>query len=122
MLKALNVNFEIHIVGQGWEGLFKELLRYNIKHVSYTRDKDLKYEEYPSVFANFDVLLITARSEGGPVPVLEAMSVGVPVVGTNVGIIPFLEKKALECKTFNFDTKWHLIDYGKAIDNILHIY
>lgn len=36
----------------------------------------------------FDVFLMTSQREGGPTSVLEAMLVGVPVVSTNVGIVP----------------------------------
>jgi glycosyltransferase involved in cell wall biosynthesis len=36
----------------------------------------------------FDVFLMTSQREGGPTSVLEAMLIGVPVVTTNVGVLP----------------------------------
>ncbi|WPO77438.1 glycosyltransferase family 4 protein [Flavobacterium sp. KACC 22761] len=36
----------------------------------------------------FDVFLMTSQREGGPTSVLEAMLMGVPVVSTNIGIVP----------------------------------
>jgi glycosyltransferase involved in cell wall biosynthesis len=36
----------------------------------------------------FDVFLMTSEREGGPTSVLEAMMIGVPVVTTNVGVLP----------------------------------
>jgi glycosyltransferase involved in cell wall biosynthesis len=40
--------------------------------------------------AAMDVLLVTARNEGGPQPVLEALACGVPVISTDVGFVPEL--------------------------------
>lgn len=36
----------------------------------------------------FDAFLMTSQREGGPTSVLEAMYLGVPVVSTNVGVVP----------------------------------
>lgn len=38
--------------------------------------------------SQFDVFLMTSQREGGPTSVLEAMLIGVPVVSTNVGVLP----------------------------------
>lgn len=45
-------------------------------------------EDASSLNSQFDIFLMTSQREGGPTSVLEAMLVGVPVVTTNVGIIP----------------------------------
>jgi glycosyltransferase involved in cell wall biosynthesis len=47
-----------------------------------------KIEDASSLNIQFDVFLMTSQREGGPTSVLEAMLVGVPIVTTNVGIIP----------------------------------
>lgn len=36
----------------------------------------------------FDVFLMTSEREGGPTSVLEAMLAGIPIVSTNVGVLP----------------------------------
>jgi glycosyltransferase involved in cell wall biosynthesis len=36
----------------------------------------------------FDVFLMTSQREGGPTSVLEAMLIGIPIVTTNVGVMP----------------------------------
>lgn len=38
--------------------------------------------------SQFDVFLMTSQREGGPTSVLEAMLMGVPVVSTDVGVLP----------------------------------
>lgn len=47
-----------------------------------------KIENASSLNNQFDVFLMTSQREGGPTSVLEAMLIGVPIVSTNVGVIP----------------------------------
>ena len=47
-----------------------------------------KIEKASSVVPQFDVFLMTSEREGGPTSVLEAMLMGVPVVSTQVGVVP----------------------------------
>jgi glycosyltransferase involved in cell wall biosynthesis len=42
----------------------------------------------PDYYASIDVLLCASKIEGTPNPVLEAMACGVPVISTDVGIVP----------------------------------
>jgi glycosyltransferase involved in cell wall biosynthesis len=48
------------------------------------------YEEVPSYFAGLDVYLCASLIEGTATPVLEAMACGLPVISTDVGIVPQL--------------------------------
>ena len=42
----------------------------------------------PDYYAQIDVLVCASEIEGTPNPVLEAMACGVPVVSTDVGVVP----------------------------------
>ena len=124
-LKILKVKFELHILGANWEELVRELKKFSIPVIYYTRDKNITYKEFPNVYQNFDVLFIPSRCEGGPVSALEAMSLGIPVVSSNVGICRFLEKTvqvdgAITC--FDYDKKWGIFDKEKALSLLLNIY
>ena len=121
-LKALGIPFLTHIVGQNWDELVQQCERYSLPVRYYTRDKDVSYREYPSIYARFDALVISARAEGGPVSAIEAMSLGVPVVGSNVGLIPFLSRLSPHCHMFEYDTKWHIMDYERAVEHLVRIH
>jgi glycosyltransferase involved in cell wall biosynthesis len=121
-LKALGIPFLTHIVGQNWDELVQQCERYALPVRYYTRDKDVSYREYPSIYARFDALVISARAEGGPVSAIEAMSMGVPVVGSNVGLIPFLSRLSPHCHMFEYDTKWHIMDYERATEHLVRIH
>lgn len=124
-LKSLNVPFELHIVGQNWEHLVESLERYGVDHVYYARDKNISYEDYPSVYGIMDALLITARCEGGPVSAIEALSLGVKVISTNVGVVQFLGRH-LEgtngCAIFDYDKKWHIAETELAVNAVADLY
>jgi glycosyltransferase involved in cell wall biosynthesis len=44
--------------------------------------------QMPDYYARIDVLICASKIEGTPNPVLEAMACGVPVISTDVGIVP----------------------------------
>ena len=44
--------------------------------------------EIPDYFKNIDVYITCSYQEGTPRPVLEAMSCGVPIIATDVGVVP----------------------------------
>lgn len=45
----------------------------------------IKKAEMPSFYRSIDYLLVTSENEGGPMPVVEAISMGVPVIAPDVG-------------------------------------
>jgi glycosyltransferase involved in cell wall biosynthesis len=53
-------------------------------------DKWRTQEEMVNFYQKLDVYICTSRTEGGPHPLLEASSCGIPVISTKVGIAPDL--------------------------------
>jgi glycosyltransferase involved in cell wall biosynthesis len=60
---------------------------------------DLPPEQMPQWYRSVDIYVCASRSEGTPLPVLEAMATGNIVVSTAVGIVPELRSPGL----FRFD-------------------
>lgn len=48
----------------------------------------IRFEDMPDFYRQMNVFICTSSMEGTPNPVLEAMACGVPVVATDVGIVP----------------------------------
>lgn len=68
----------------GWE--LRDLAReFDMDDRFIILEKGLSFKQLWSVYAAADVFLLTSKTEGLGMPVMEAMSVGVPVVGTNCG-------------------------------------
>lgn len=88
-----NIPLRFFIIGDGEEKKnLKELL--NAKQISFTEDKNnpkaiVTFTSWRTdidvVLAGLDMVVLTSLNEGTPVSILEAMSVGRPVVATNVG-------------------------------------
>ena len=48
----------------------------------------IAHKDMPAYYAKLDVYVCPSKIEGTPNPVLEAMACGVPVITTNVGVVP----------------------------------
>ena len=62
---------------------------YKIKR--HFADKNIKFrtnEEMPSYYQELDIVVIVSTEEGTPRPVIEGMASGVPIITTDVGIVP----------------------------------
>ena len=51
-------------------------------------DKMIPHNEMPNYYNGIDMYICTSKTEGTPNPVLEAMACGIPVISTDVGIVP----------------------------------
>jgi radical SAM protein with 4Fe4S-binding SPASM domain len=52
------------------------------------KDRFIPHFQMPDYYAGIDLLICTSKIEGTPNPVLEAMACGIPVITTDVGIVP----------------------------------
>lgn len=59
-------------------------------HLADRKERFIPHRQMPSYYADIDVLICTSKIEGTPNPVLEAMACGVPVITTDVGVVPQL--------------------------------
>ncbi len=57
-------------------------------HFADRQERFIPHDKMPDYYSEIDVLVCTSKIEGTPNPVLEAMACGVPVVTTDVGIVP----------------------------------
>ena len=118
---AIKDNLECFIIGGG--PLEKNL-------VKYTEDKKLnsiikivgqiEHDNLPIYLNASDIFCLSSQSEGNPTVMFEALGVGVPYIGTNVGGVPEIitsEKYGLLCEPNNkialetiirkgLETKW----------------
>ncbi len=88
----------------------EQLQAEGFKVVSFFADRQerfIPHDEMPDYYNKIDVLVCASKIEGTPNPVLEAMACGVPVISTDVGIVPqafgplqqqmILEERSVEC-------------------------
>lgn len=48
----------------------------------------IPHNQMPDYYNNIDIYVCASRTEGHPEPILEAMACGVPIISTDVGIVP----------------------------------
>jgi glycosyltransferase involved in cell wall biosynthesis len=95
----VNINEELNIIGSGKELLpLQELIEKldltdRIKILT-----DHSYESIEDIYKNASGLIVSSLREGGPRTILEAINHNIPVLGTNVGIMPQIIPKDLLVK------------------------
>ena len=52
------------------------------------QERYIPFSEMPEYYSTIDVYVCTSKIEGTPNPILESMACGVPIVSTDVGIVP----------------------------------
>ena len=92
--------------GVGWK-LRDLALTYNIASELMIVERGIPFKELYAMYAISDVFLLTSKAEGLGMPVMESMSVGVPVVATNCGAMPELLG---EGRGFLINTEYSMID------------
>lgn len=75
--------------GVGWK-LRDLAMTYNIASELSIFERGLPFKELYALYAMSDAFLITSKAEGLCMPVMESMSIGVPVVATSCGALPEL--------------------------------
>ena len=82
---------ELCMVGPDKDGSLSAVKKYALKHkLPVTITGKLKKKEWISLSAAYDIFINTSDIDNTPVSVIEAMALGLPVVSTNVGGIPYL--------------------------------
>jgi glycosyltransferase involved in cell wall biosynthesis len=95
----VNIKEELNIIGSGKELMpLQELiaklgLADRIKILT-----DHSYESIEDIYKNASGLIVSSLREGGPRTVLEAINHNIPVIGTNVGIMPQIIPRELLAK------------------------
>jgi glycosyltransferase involved in cell wall biosynthesis len=94
----------------GWK-LRDLAMTYGIASELMIFERGISFKELYSLYAISDVFLLTSKAEGLGMPVMEAMSVGVPVVATNCGAMPELLRDELgNDRGFLMETEYDMID------------
>ncbi|SEP54959.1 glycosyltransferase family 4 protein [Flavobacterium urocaniciphilum] len=90
-LKHKYSNATLTMIGPDKDGSLNSIKEY-AKHLNLKVDftGKLSKKEWTTLAQNFDVFINTTHFDNMPVSVLEAMALGLPVVSTNVGGLPYL--------------------------------
>jgi glycosyltransferase involved in cell wall biosynthesis len=71
------------------------------------QERFIPHSEMPDYYEKIDLYVCTSKIEGTPNPILESMACGIPIVSTDVGIVPqafgplqqrfILEERSIDC-------------------------
>lgn len=92
-------NVTLCMVGPDKDGSMEEVIKYSKELGVYNQLEItglLKKSEWVKLSQRFDVFINTTNVDNTPVSVIEAMALGLPVVSTNIGGIPFLIESGVD--------------------------
>lgn len=75
------------LLGKGWKEYSKFSEMQDLANFTYI---EAPYSDYPKYYAEMDVFVSTAKLEGGPIPLVEAMMCNVVPVASKTGFAPDL--------------------------------
>ena len=82
---------ELCMVGPNKDGSLESCKSYSeIKNLPVTFTGKLDKKEWIALSENYDIFLNTTHYDNTPISVIEAMALGLPVISTSVGGIPYL--------------------------------
>ena len=84
--------YHFNIIGTGWEDVVEKLKNLG---VSVTHRPTVDHDALQTAYHTSDALLVTGLREGGPLPVLEALASGIPVISPNYGFAAELGRVVL---------------------------
>ena len=95
-LKDINMDAELCMVGPDSDGSMQEAIDYaKAQKVEVTFTGKLSKQEWIEISKDYNIFINTTHFDNMPVSVIEAMALGLPVISTNVGGMPFLIKDSL---------------------------
>ena len=76
--------FRFLFVGSGWDAVVKA---FSEKGIEVEHQTSEEYSEYPKLYKEIDYLLVPSLWEGGPMSIVEAYAMGIPIISSDVGWI-----------------------------------
>ncbi|ASJ03584.1 hypothetical protein A3L09_10110 [Thermococcus profundus] len=122
IVRSMIPNTKLVFVGPVKNYKYKEYLDTLIKELDLNKDVifmgEFPLKSIPELINCADVLAITSTVETGPLPALEAFACGIPVVSTDVGLVPLLirNSKLGRLLPANVDEK----TFAKALIEVLN--
>jgi glycosyltransferase involved in cell wall biosynthesis len=93
-------------------------------------ERGMSFKQLWGIYIMSDAFLLTSKAEGLCMPVLEAMSCGIPVIATKAGAIPeLLENDRGFCIDYEYvfidpwgNSNRYMINVDKAVESINYVY
>lgn len=90
-LRDINIDAELCMIGPDGDGSMQEVIDYaNELNVEVTLTGKLSKKEWIERSRDYNIFINTTNFDNMPVSVIEAMALGLPVISTHVGGMPFL--------------------------------
>jgi glycosyltransferase involved in cell wall biosynthesis len=113
LLQKKHPEATLTMVGSDKDGSLEITKKYaNLLNLNVTFTGKLSKKEWTNLAQNHDVFINTTHFDNTPVSVLEAIALGLPVVSTNVGGLPFLLTHQKNAFLVNDSDSSEMIDFG----------